>query len=233
LVGVARLGREVPFPDLSAPALLVIGYAGRNEASVRKHIEELAAIGIAPPPPPQVPMVYDRAADLLTTATHLPTQGSRTSGEVEPVLVRAAGTWHLALGSDHTDRDLEASDVRNSKAACPKPIAPTVILLDVDPVSGGLDVAWDAIEVTSSVDDVAYQRGTLAELRMPSDLTSRATRQNPAGDLVIFCGTVPLLEGAFRYGEKFSATMSAGAEWTLRLEYTMQIGPTAPRGAEN
>ena len=231
MVSVASLGREVPFPDLSAPALLVIGYAGRNEASVRKHIEELAAIGIAPPP--QVPMVYDLAADLLTTATHLHAPGPQTSGEVEPVLVRAAGTWHLALGSDHTDRDLEASDVRNSKAACPKPVAPTVILLDVDPVRGGLDAAWDAIEVTSSIDDVAYQRGTLAELRMPSDLTSRATQQNPAGDLVIFCGTVPLLEGAFRFGEKFSATMSAGAEWTLRLEYTMQIGPTAPRGAEN
>jgi hypothetical protein len=87
--------------------------------------------------------------------------------------------------------------------------------------------------VTSSIDDVAYQRSTLAELRMPSDLTSRATQQNPAGDLVIFCGTVHLLEGAFRYGEKFSATMSAGAEWTLRLEYTMEVGPTAPRGAEN
>jgi hypothetical protein len=231
MVSVASLGREVPFPALSAPALLVIGYAGRNEASVRKHIEELAAIGI--PPPPHVPMVYDLAPDLLTIGTHMPAPGPRTSGEVEPVLVRAAGTWHLALGSDHTDRDLEASDVRNSKAACPKPVAPTVILLDVDPVSGGLDAAWDAVDVTSSIDDVAYQCGTLAELRMPSDLISRATQQNPAGDVVIFCGTVPLLEGAFRYGEKFSATMSAGAGWTLRLEYTMQVGPTAPRGAGN
>jgi hypothetical protein len=231
MVTVASLGHQVPFPALSAPALIVIGYAGRNDAAVRKHIAELAAIGIAPPP--QVPMLYDLTADLLTTATQIPAPGPRTSGEVEPVLVRAAGTWHLALGSDHTDRDLEASDVRNAKAACPKPVASTVILLDVDPAGGGLDAAWDAIEVTSSIDDVAYQRGTLAELRMPSDLTSRATQQNPASDLVIFCGTVPLLEGAFRYGEKFSATMSAGAEWTLRLEYTMQVGPTPPRGAEN
>ena len=118
---VASLGREVPFPAVSAPALLVIGHAGRNEASVREHIAELAAIGIAPPP--QVPMVYELDADLLTTTTHLPAPGPRTSGEVEPVLVRAAGTWHLALGSDHTDRELEASDVRNSKAACPKPVA--------------------------------------------------------------------------------------------------------------
>src|SRR6202140_4569283 len=205
MVSVASLGREGPFPDLSAPALLVIGYAGRNEASVRKHIEELAAIGIAPPP--QVPMVYDLAADLLTTATHLPAPGPRTSGEVEPVLVRAAGTWHLALGSDHTDRDLEASDVRNSKAACPKPVAPTVILLDVDPVRGGLDAAWDAIEVTSSVDDVAYQRGTLAELRMPSEHTSRATRQNPAGVLIASACIMPLFDGAFRNGEKYSPAM--------------------------
>ena len=32
---------------------------------------------------------------------------------------------------------------------------------------------------------------------------------------------------------KFSATMSAGAEWTLRLEYTMQIGPMEPRDVES
>ncbi|MFZ0180805.1 MAG: hypothetical protein WAL84_13180 [Candidatus Dormiibacterota bacterium] len=35
MASVASLGREVPFPDLSAPALLVIGYPGRNETSVQ------------------------------------------------------------------------------------------------------------------------------------------------------------------------------------------------------
>ena len=156
---VADLGREVPFPVLVEPTLLVIGYAGRDEASVRHHIDELAAIGIAPPP--NVPMVYELPAELVTTDELLAVHGARTSGEVEPVLVRAAGAWHLAVGSDHTDRELEAVDVRDSKAACPKPLSRTAIRLDRDPATGGLDDAWDAIEVTSEIDGVAYQRGTL------------------------------------------------------------------------
>jgi len=201
--------------------LLVIGYAGRDEAAVRHHIDELAAIGIAPPP--QVPMVYRLAAELLTLESHLPTPGPRTSGEVEPVLVRAGGAWHLAVGSDHTDRELEAVDVRDSKAACPKPVSRSAIRLDVDPASGALDEAWDAIEVASSIDGDDYQRGTLSALRVPSDLIARATAAAPDGELVIFCGTVPLLDGAFRYGATFAASMS-GDDWTLTLEYSLVTG---------
>ena len=214
----AAIGRQVPFPDLVEPTLLVIGYAGRDEDAVRHHIDELAAIGIAPPP--QVPMVYHLAADLLTTSRHLPTPGPRTSGEVEPVLVRAGGVWHLTVGSDHTDRELEAVDVRDSKAACPKPVSRAAVLLEVNPAAGGLDLAWDAIGVASWIDGDPYQGGTLSALRPPSDLVARATAEAPDGDLVVFCGTVPLLDGSFRYGETFAASMSGG-DWTLTLEYSL------------
>ena len=218
MTAAISIGREVPFPALVEPTLLVIGYAGRDEAAVRHHIDELAAIGIAPPP--EVPMVYHLAADLLTTAPHLPTSGPRTSGEVEPVLVRAAGVWHLAVGSDHTDRELEAVDVRDSKAACPKPVSGTAIRLDVNPAAGGLDQAWDLIGVASWIDGDPYQGGTLSALRVPSDLVARATADTPGGDLVVFCGTVPLLDGSFRYGETFAASMSGG-DWALTLEYSL------------
>jgi 4-hydroxyphenylacetate 3-monooxygenase len=213
------IGRHVPFPELAQPSLLVIGYAGRDEAAVRHHIDELAAIGIAPPP--RVPMVYHLAAGLLTSATPLPSPGPRTSGEVEPVLVRAAGAWYLAVGSDHTDRELEAVDVRDSKAACPKPVSGSAIRLHVDPAAGDLDTAWDAIEVASAIDGHAYQRGRLSALRVPSDLIARATAEAPDGDLVVFCGTVPLIDGAFRYGETFAASMT-GDDWMLTLEYSLE-----------
>lgn len=135
------------------------------------------------------------------------------------MLVRAAGAWHLAVGSDHTDRELEAVDVRDSKAACPKPLSRTAIRLDRDPATGGLDDAWDAIEVTSEIDGVAYRHGTLSALRVPSDLIAHATRTDPGGDLVVFGGTVPLLGGTFRFGSRFSATLG-GEGWALRLDYT-------------
>ncbi len=227
---VADLGREVPFPVLVEPTLLVIGYAGRDEASVRHHIDELAAIGIAPPP--TVPMVYELPAELVTTDGLLAVHGARTSGEVEPVLVRAAGAWHLAVGSDHTDRELEALDVRDSKAACPKPLSRSAIRLDRDPATGGLDDDWDALEVTSEIDGVAYQRGTLASLRVPSDLIAHATRTDPGGDLVVFGGTVPLVGGTFRYGSRFSATLG-GEGWALRLDYTTHDETASPDDTES
>lgn len=217
MTGPTSIGREVPFPELHEPALLVIGYAGRNQAAVQHHIDELAAIGIAPPP--RVPMVYELAPGLVTYDPVIAVAGARTSGEVEPVLVRAGNDWYLAVGSDHTDRELEAEDIKTSKAVCPKPVSATAIQLDVDPVSGGLDDAWDAIEVTSAVDGVAYQRGTLAALRVPSDLIAHAIAGNHAGDLVIFCGTVPLLDGTFRHGTTFTATL-ASDHGLLRLDYT-------------
>jgi 4-hydroxyphenylacetate 3-monooxygenase len=134
--------------------------------------------------------------------------------------VRAAGVWHLAVGSDHTDRELEAVDVRDSKAACPKPVSGQAIRLDVHPEAGGLDKAWDAIGVASWIDGDPYQGGTLSALRLPSDLVARATAEAPVGDLVVFCGTVPLLDGSFRYGGTFAASMSGG-DWTLTLEYSL------------
>ena len=227
MAGPSSIGSEVPFPEVHDPALLVIGYAGRDQATVQHHIDELAAIGIAAPP--HVPMVYDLSPELVTSESVVTVAGARTSGEVEPVLVRAGGAWYLALGSDHTDRELEAEDIRTSKAVCPKPVSRTAIRLDGDPVTGDLDAGWDAIAVSSAIDGLAYQRGSLAALRVPSDLIAHAIAAGPAGDLVIFCGTVPLIDGAFRYGPLFSATMDVG-ECTLRLDYNASVQTKASVG---
>src|ERR1700709_2634547 len=79
---------------------IVAGYTGRDEKSVRTHIDELAAIGV--PAPPEDPTLYPVDAGLITTAADVSVAGDYTSGEVEPVLVRAGGTWYLGVGSDHT-----------------------------------------------------------------------------------------------------------------------------------
>ena len=188
--------------------LVVAGYTARDEASVREHIDELAAIGV--PPPPSVPMFYDLPPGLLTTAGAVEVAGAMTSGEVEPVLVRADGRWYLGVGSDHTDRDLEREDIFTAKARCPKPVGPTLLPLPGDPATGAFDDRWDAASARADADGVPYQDGRVAALRTPSDLLPRlfAEVAGVAGtDLVVYTGTLPLIGGTFR----------AAAAWRLAL----------------
>jgi 4-hydroxyphenylacetate 3-monooxygenase len=197
---VAGTGEQLVLDDFD---LVIAGYTGRDEASVKQHIEELAAIGVAPPE--SVPAFYPVGSSLATQDASITVDGSNTSGEVEPVLVRAGGKLYLAVGSDHTDRDVERESVAKSKAACAKPVGTTVV-----PVAG---IDWDAIAAESTVDGKTYQRGSLQALRVPTDVLG--LYQGPAErDLVLFCGTLPLLDGEF----------VAGARWTLSL--------ALPSGAE-
>lgn len=207
-------GRDLAFEP---KRLIVAGYTGRDTEAVQEHIDELAAIGV--PPPPSVPAFYDLDPGLLTTAPTVQIAGDNTSGEAEPVLIRHGGRYYLGVGSDHTDRDLERTDIARSKAACPKPFADRVLTLPDDP--SALD--WDAIALASTVDGVDYQRGTLAALRTPADLLARMadTLGELAGDLIVFGGTLPLLTGAFRPGTRWRAELRAGAT-TLTCSYDTQ-----------
>lgn len=198
-------GTTVP---LRPVRLVVAGYTGRDEASVRAHIDELAAIGV--PPPPSVPMFYDLSPDLVTTAGVVDVDGAMTSGEVEPVFVRTGGHWYLGVGSDHTDRDLEREDIATAKARCPKPMGTTLLPLPADPATGAFDAHWDAASARAEADGVLYQDGRVAELRTPGDLLPRLFAELDGvdeGDLVVFTGTLPLVGGTFR----------AAASWQLSL----------------
>lgn len=201
--------------------LVVAGYTARDEGAVRAHIDELAEIGV--PPPPTVPMFYHLGTELLTTEGAVDVTGSLTSGEVEPVLVRHAGHWYLGIGSDHTDRDLERRDVGTSKASCPKPMGGTVVRLPDGVAHGAFDADWDVGHAACLVDGAPYQAGRLQQLRPPSDLIARLAEQLPEeaadgwpDDLVVFAGTLPLIEGEFR----------PGRAWQLTLTLPFPDGPT-------
>ncbi|WP_018685849.1 DUF2848 family protein [Actinokineospora enzanensis] len=199
------------------PARLVVaGYTARDEAVVAAHIAELAAIGV--PPPATVPAFYDLDPALLTTDAVAAVSGPATSGEVEPVIVRHAGRYYLAVGSDHTDRELERVDIAASKAACAKPLGDSVVHLGPDLST----VEWDGLAADSSVDGWPYQRGSVATLRHPADLVARMTAAlGPVDrDLVLFCGTLPLLTGEF----------TPGAYWRVHLE--LPAGPVLTHAYE-
>ncbi|MHA6796265.1 DUF2848 family protein [Pseudonocardia bannensis] len=183
--------------------LIVAGYTGRDADAVAAHIAELAEIGV--PPPATVPAFYDLDPALVTTEAVISVAGPASSGEIEPVVIRHQGRHYLGVGSDHTDRELEKSDIVGSKAACPKPLGGVVLELPTDLSS----FDWDAVEATSEVDGEPYQRGVLAALRTPADVLARLAAALPDtdGDLVLFGGTLPLLTGRFVFGR----------DWALRL----------------
>ncbi|MGI5170928.1 DUF2848 family protein [Spirillospora sp. CA-253888] len=196
LLKVAGSGEDLV---LRPERLIVAGYTARDEAAVAEHIAELAAIGV--PPPPTVPAFYDLDPALLTAAAVVEVAGPATSGEVEPVIVRQGGRHFLAVGSDHTDRALERDDIAASKAACPKPIGGTVLEIGTDLEA----VDWEGSTVRSSVDGRPYQQGALAALRRPAELLRKLTDAlGPVdGDLVLYCGTLPLLAETFVHGTRW------------------------------
>lgn len=131
--------------------------------------------------------------------------GEKTCGEVEYVIVIKDKTIYIGLGSDHTDRELEAASVPKAKQICAKPICDTV--WEYEDVKDH----WDEIELHSwqTLDgmEVLYQEGTLADI-LPVETILKELDERVGGidNCVIFSGTVPVKNG-FRFGSKFRYEM--------------------------
>lgn len=193
----------------SPTAAIIAGWTGRDAAVLRSHIDELAAIGVAPPS--QMPLYYRVSSSLLTTEQHIEVVGSSSSGEVEPVLLNMAGQIWLGLGSDHTDRELEAHSVALSKQACPKPIATTFWpFSDVADHLDGLELsAWTRDDADAPW--LPYQDGTLAGIRPLETLAAAAPLAAngwPISGAMMMCGTVPLRDGHVRSSRFFRMRLS-------------------------
>lgn len=174
--------------ELQTRALYVAGWTGRNPEAVQHHIEELKALGIAPPS--QVPLYYRVSQNLLMQSEHISVLGEATSGEVEPLLVNAEGELWLGLASDHTDRDLEAHSVAASKQACAKPCATELWRYsDVHPHLDQLELGCEILEEGNWI---SYQKGTLATIR---ELDSLLQSCPLAADSAMLCGTLGAIGG--------------------------------------
>jgi hypothetical protein len=156
-----------------------------------------------------VPLYY-RVSDLMfTTSPVIQCLDDTSSGEAEPTLIDDGTRLYLGLGSDHTDRKLEAYSVAHSKQICPKPMAP--VLWDFDEVAGHLDEILIRSFIKEGDDWVAYQEGTLASIRPLSELlagspaTQGGTRLQPG--TAMMCGTFAVLSGGVRPANAFRMEM--------------------------
>ena len=187
--------------DFAPHALIIAGFTGRSRAKVQEHIDEMRTHGV--PIPDSVPTFYPVPPSLATTERSIDVATAETSGEVEPVLIARGDDWYITLGSDHTARDVEKTDIAQSKAACPK-ILCTSVWRNAD-----LKPHWDRLTLRSwAIADgarVPYQQGTCADIVPLDELVRRLRERKPdlPRDFIMCMGTLPLIPGKFIYASRY------------------------------
>jgi len=212
----ARTGEPVPF---ELGGVVLAGYTGRDQESVRRHIDELAEHGV--PVPERVPTFYSATPGVVVAAPAIDVLGGETSGEVEFLLLRAGGELYVGLASDHTDRALERETITYAKQVCPKVVCPQLWR--------HADVAerWDRLVLRAFVGDDRrlYQEGPVAAMLDPEDILARVEQRTGRGldGVLVFSGTLPLV-GELDCSDRFSAELvdEAGGE-RLTLDYRVNV----------
>lgn len=197
--------------DLTIEALIVAGWTGRDHEAMEKHIVELEALGIKRPK--TLPVFYRCSASCITQADKIQVPGTASSGEVEFIFYRGGDeTLYLGVGSDHTEREVEAVGVTISKQMCDKPVSSTLWAWE--------DVAdhWDKIILRSYAvidgERVLYQEGAVTAMIDPMALIERYDREIQEGknagalgtNTAIFGGTFAAI-GGVRPGDRFEMQM--------------------------
>jgi hypothetical protein len=189
---------------LAIDQAVIAGWTGRDPVARDKHIAELEAIGIARPA--STPIYYRVSARRLTTAGSIEVCGKDSSGEVEFVLIGWQGRIFVGVGSDHTDRKVEAYSVTVSKQMCDKPVAS--VLWELDDVIGH----WDQLILRSFAwiggERVLYQQGTLDGMLPVAELIARGF------------GGAGLPNGCAMFGGTFAA--KGGIRPASRFEYELE-----------
>ena len=180
-----------------------LGSATRDADVARHHQEEVAKEGIQIAFDIPAPRIYPIGPWALTTHTDIAVQGSRTSGEVEIVLV-VDDDLYIGVGSDHTDRALERTSIPWSKQACPNILAPALWRWS--------DVAdhWDECQLSCDLDGEPYQRVGVAAFLAPLDVLAlvRERAEVPERGFVVFCGTYVSVTGELGFGSRWSFGLS-------------------------
>lgn len=192
--------------SFSVRRMVNAGFVGRDREAVRRHIEELKKEGV--PVPEEVPTLYPVASYLIGTGDVLEVVDESTSGEAEFVLLLEGGKIYVGAGSDHTDRDLEASSIIKAKQICPNVISSVVWPYEE------VKQVWDALILRSWVERggqrILYQQTKLASIMSAEDIISFVRSKVKDGDLdgtVIYSGTVSALGGKIIYGEGFEVEL--------------------------
>ena len=203
-VNVRRLNGSLEPVELVFNSCVAIGYAGRDQQSVRLHVEELAKLGV--PRPASIPSMYWVSPDVIECTDRIQGVGEETSAEIEFFMAPdAEGRLYFTVVSDHSDRKLESVSVSKAKQICPKIIGPEFWALD--------DVKdhWDDIQLTCHAflpEKQLYQDAPISSLLGWDKLLELARADAPCEGPVAFCsGTIPVKGGELRYARAWDIKM--------------------------
>ncbi len=209
--------------SFSVRRMVNAGYVGRDQEAVREHIEELKKEGV--PVPEETPALYPVASYLITTDDVLEVVDESTSGEAEFVLLLENGEIYVGVGSDHTDRNLEASSIIKSKQICPNVISSVVWPYEE------VKAVWDKLVLRSWVGKgkkrLLYQEAKLFSIMSAEDIVSfvrSKVKDENLNGLVIYSGTVPSLTGQIIYGDSFEVELyNPQTSDSLRCRYGIRL----------
>jgi hypothetical protein len=216
----ARDGEEiVPF---RVEQLWNGGWAGRNQADVQKHVDELAEHGI--PGPTTVPIYFPLTNNLLTTSDRIQVVGPESSGEIEYVLLFAERGIYVGVASDHTDRAFERHGIQASKQMYPDVMAP-----EVWPLEEVRD-HWDQLQlrcwVTAEGERRIYQDVTLAELLSADQWLEIIRRERLDRPGLAFLSGAPPTVGGLVFSPRYEIELlDPLLDRALRHAYTVEVLP--------
>lgn len=184
--------------------ILCLGFAGRDQAKVQEHIDELRAIGVECPT--ETPVIYPTAGYLATTSDTVQVVGEDTGPEVEFVFAPYQDRLLVGLASDHTDRDLEKVNINKSKQVCPKVLS--TVFWDYEDVKEHWDKlvlkSWIGVERGEEV----YQDSPATALMSVEDLLERTKKDYEVKPgTIVLSGTVPVIGGDMATPEHFAAAL--------------------------
>jgi len=179
--------------ELAVSNVILAGWTGRDQEALRRHIHELAAHGVAAPA--TTPAFYPVSVHRLRLDDAIQVSGPDSSGEVEYFVVGDGEALYVGLGSDQTDRKLEAHSITLSKQLCDKVMARTLWPL------AEVEAHWDQLRLRSwglfETGEALYQDSRLAAMLRPAELFAACYgdgRSLPPGAL-LFSGTIPAIGG--------------------------------------
>jgi len=217
-------GNDITFRRFPVKRIVNAGYVGRDLQAVKAHIEELSREGV--PPPPSVPMIFPVLSHNITMANKIEVIGSKTSGEIEFVLLLDKGEVFVGVGSDHTDREIERYSIAKSKQVCQNVLSSQVWRYE------DVESCWDDLLLQSWAkqaegdDWFLYQKALLSTMISAAELTSLVKSGIKDGEcegLVIFSGTTPSITGEIIFGCGFrSELIDQKRGRRLTCEYNVQ-----------